>query len=167
MFSSNCSTSAFLSAVSGSSGRRGRPPKQAVEIHRVLHARNTQSAHDTLGGFSDALLLLASESRVALLPCGINLVAGGRSAIGEGQNRADGAAIERRMQLLRSAHQHLEADFFLRVFSPLTTFTAADDGFGAAVPARAPTGPVRLHRRRPTQRSRRSSSDRSPRRRSR
>src|ERR1035437_7194731 len=105
--------------------RQQRQTRDATEapvvIHGILHTRDAQATDDALGRFGYTLLLLASESRVTLFPCRVNFIAGSGSAVGECEDRTHGSGIERRMQLLGGAHQHLEADFLL------SSFQAADD----------------------------------------
>src|SRR5664280_1100976 len=81
--------------------RQQRQTRDATEapvvIHCILHTRDAQATDDALGGFGYTLLLLASQGRVTLFPRHVNLVARSRSAIGEREDRAHGAGIERRM----------------------------------------------------------------------
>src|SRR5580704_16351943 len=88
-----------------------RPAEVAVEIHAILHAGNAKVTNHPLRGQSDPLLLQPRQVDVTLFPCSINFVTRRWRKTGEGQNRSHRSGIERRMQLMRRPHQHLESRF--------------------------------------------------------
>src|SRR5579859_1693220 len=70
----------------------------AVEIAGGLHSINPQRACNALAGRGNALLLLARELRVMILPGKIDFLAGLRRTCRKRQDRPTGAGIERPQQ---------------------------------------------------------------------
>src|SRR5947199_10281405 len=97
-------------------GQSGRPAVVSVEIGRVLQRWNAEFGTDTRCGIRDPFLFQTSEFRVALLPGGVDFVAGSWGWRGEGQDRTYRARFKGRQQPLSSTSENLKANFFLTGF---------------------------------------------------
>src|SRR5271156_5848795 len=72
-----------------------RAPVIAVEIHGMLHARNTEVADYALGSQFQAFLFFAGERGVSVFERGIDFVTRHGCRTSKGENRADCSQSER------------------------------------------------------------------------